>query len=415
MAADTKIHPYEVLPPDPPGPKKWIRDNFFSNWFNSLMSIALIPSVLWVLYISVRWAFETADWTPITTNPMLLVVGQYPRLELWRVAVSLAGVMTLVGMSWGNWGGIMRTIAIWGAGLFAVLALLPVDHRDLNIILYSVSGFEISVRIFLGILALLVFAGYFLGKSQKVGSRIILAAWLALPILMLFLLSGFGDSELLPNISTTLWGGLLVTFLLAFGGILISFPIGVTLALGRRSDLLVLKTFSTVIIESIRGVPLITLLFMFATILNLLVPPDAQIDRLLLALMAVTIFSAAYTAENVRGGLQAVHPGQVEAAKAVGMSGWKIMVFIVLPQAIRAILPAIVGQFIALFKDTTLVVIVGINDFLGIGRSVVKQTPEFLQLQLEVYLFIGFVYMVFSYLMSMASRRLESTLGVQHG
>ena len=415
MTAEIKINPDEILPPDPPGPMKWLRDNLFDGWFNSLMSVILIPGVIWILYSALRWAFLTADWSPITTNPMLFVVGQYPRLELWRVAISLAGILLILGISWGKWGGIIQTIAVWAAGLLAVFALLPIEHPDLNIVLFTISGYELTVRIFAGIAALLIIAGYFLGNTLKFSTGVIVAAWLLLPIFIVILLSGFGDSELLPTISTTLWGGLLVTFLLAFGGILISFPIGVALALGRRSDLPVVKIFSTVIIEGIRGVPLVTILFMFSTILTLMIPPDAVIDRLMRALMAVTLFSAAYTAENVRGGLQAVDSGQVEAAKAVGMSSWKIMTFIVLPQAIRAILPAIVGQFIALFKDTTLVVIVGINDFLGIGRSVIKQSPEFLQLQLEVYLFIGAVYMIFSFLMSMASRRLESSLGVQHG
>jgi general L-amino acid transport system permease protein len=204
----------------------------------------------------------------------------------------------------------------------------------------------------------------------------------------------------------------LVTFLLSVGGILLSFPIGVALALGRRSSLPVVSAFSTVFIETIRGVPLITILFMFSIILALFLPAESRIDRLLRALMAVTVFSAAYTAENVRGGLQAVPSGQIEAAKAVGMSGFQTMVFIVLPQALRAVIPAIVGQFISLFKDTTLVVIVGINDFLGIGRSIINSDPAFVQMQLEVYLFIAVVYWIFSYLMSLASRRLESAMGV---
>jgi general L-amino acid transport system permease protein len=152
---------------------------------------------------------------------------------------------------------------------------------------------------------------------------------------------------------------------------------------------------------------------MFSIILALFLPAESRIDRLLRALMAVTVFSAAYTAENVRGGLQAVPNGQIEAAKAVGMSGLQTMIFIVLPQAIRAVIPAIVGQFISLFKDTTLVVIVGINDFLGIGRSIINSNPEFVQTQLEVYMFIAVVYWIFSYLMSLASRRLESALGVE--
>ena len=203
-----------------------------------------------------------------------------------------------------------------------------------------------------------------------------------------------------------------MTFLLSAGGILLSFPIGIALALGRRSSLPIVKVFSTFFIETIRGVPLITILFMFSIILALFLPAESRIDRLVRALMAVTFFSAAYSAENVRGGLQAVPFGQIEAAKAVGMNGFQTMIFIVLPQALRAVLPAIVGQFIALFKDTTLVVIVGINDLLGIGRSVINSDPEFVQLQLEVYLFIAIVYWIFSYLMSLASRRLEAAMGV---
>ncbi|MEK6256571.1 MAG: amino acid ABC transporter permease [Chloroflexota bacterium] len=415
MTVDTKIDPTKILPPDPPGPMKWLRDNLFSSWFNSLMTLILIPTVLWILYSALYWAFVTADWTPITSNPMLFIVGQYPRVELWRVAISLAGIMLMLGISWGKWGGIVQSIAITGAVIFAVVTFLPVDHPDLNIVLFNAFSYEITVRIFSGFLSLFVLAGYFMGNAKRITPGIIVAAWLLLPIFIVIFLSGFGDNELMPSISTTLWGGILVTFLLAFGGILISFPIGVMLALGRRSNLPVVTAFSTTIIETIRGMPLVTILFMFSTILTLLIPPDLIIDRLMRALMAVTLFSAAYTAENVRGGLAAVDSGQVEAAKAVGMNNWKIMTFIVLPQAIRAILPAIVGQFIALFKDTTLVVIVGINDFLGIGRSVIKQSPEFLQLQLEVYLFIGAVYMLFSYVMSAASRRIESSLGVQHG
>jgi general L-amino acid transport system permease protein len=228
----------------------------------------------------------------------------------------------------------------------------------------------------------------------------------------LILLIGFANSQVIPSVATTLWGGLLVTFLLAAGGILISFPIGILLALGRRSSLPVVKAFSTIFIETIRGVPLITILFMFSIILALFLPAESRIDRLLRALMAVTVFSAAYTAENVRGGLQAVPTGQIEAAKAVGMNGFQTLLLIVLPQAIRAVLPAIVGQFISLFKDTTLVVIVGINDLLGIGRSIINSDPEFVQLQTEVYIFIAAIYWIFSYLMSLASRRLEAAVGV---
>jgi general L-amino acid transport system permease protein len=200
--------------------------------------------------------------------------------------------------------------------------------------------------------------------------------------------------------------------LLSIGGIVLSFPIGVLLALGRRSALPVVKGFSIAFIELIRGVPLITILFMFSLILQVFLPTGSRFDRLLRALIGITIFSAAYMAENVRGGLQAVPPGQVEAAKAVGMSGLQINLFIVLPQALRAVIPAIVGQFISLFKDTTLVIILGINELLGIGRAAINADPEYVQLQLEVYFFIAVLFWVVSYAMSYSSRQLEVSLGV---
>jgi general L-amino acid transport system permease protein len=180
-------------------------------------------------------------------------------------------------------------------------------------------------------------------------------------LITLVFLPGIRSIPGLPAVPTTAWGGLLVTLLLAVGGIVLSFPIGVLLALGRRSSLPVVKLFSILFIEVVRGVPLVTILFMFSIILALFLPAESRIDRLLRALVAMVVFSAAYTAENVRGGLQAIPEGQVEAAKALGLGNFHITFFIVLPQALRLVIPNIVGQFISLFKDTTLVVIVGIS------------------------------------------------------
>jgi len=333
---------------------------------------------------------------------MLFAVGQYPRGEIWRVGVGLSLIIFVLGSSWGKWGGLLRPVSIVAGIFFAVFALFPGQHPVL----------DFGMRSYLGLNFLLLLFGNWLGKKESFKTTYIIGGWVLVPVVFLILLAGFSNSDVLPSVATTFWGGLLVTFLLAAGGILISFPIGVLLALGRRSSLPVVKAFSTIFIETIRGVPLITILFMFSIILALFLPADSRIDRLLRALMAVTVFSAAYSAENVRGGLQAVPPGQIEAAKAVGMNGFQTMLFIVLPQAIRTVLPSIVGQFISLFKDTTLVVIVGINDLLGIGRSVINSDPQFVQLQLEVYLFIALIYWIFSFLMSLASRRLEAALGV---
>ncbi|MGD8402951.1 MAG: amino acid ABC transporter permease [Anaerolineales bacterium] len=392
----------DIRPPLPPGPVKWVRDNLFNNWYNSLLTVVLLPIIFFTLVNIILWIFTEADWRAVTQFPMLYAVGQYPRDQLWRVGVGLSVIIFFLGASWGKWGGLLRAISIATGIFFVVFALLPVQHPALTL----------SMRSYLGANVLLLLLGNWIGRRKAVQGTYIIIGWIIVPFVFVFLLNGIQGSETLPSVATTFWGGLLVTFLLSVGGIVLSFPIGVALALGRRSTLPVVKGFSIVFIETIRGVPLITILFMFSIILALFLPQDSRIDRLVRALMGITFFSAAYTAENVRGGLQAVSTGQIEAAKAVGMNGFQTMVFIVLPQALRAVLPAIVGQFIALFKDTTLVVIVGINDLLGIGRSIINSDPEFVQLQLEVYLFIAVVYWIFSYLMSLASNRLEAAMGV---
>ena len=271
---------------------------------------------------------------------------------------------------------------------------------------------SLAVRGFFLINVPVIFFGFLLGSRKFITGRIVLGGWLFSFLAIPILLHGLGEVAVLPIVETTLWGGLMVTLILAVGGILLSFPLGVLLALGRRSSLPVIKTFSIAFIEGVRGVPLITILFMSSIILALFLPPELRIDRLVRALIGMTIFSAAYTAENVRGGLQAVPPGQIEAAKAVGLNSFQTTLLIVLPQALRAVIPAIVGQFIALFKDTTLVIIVAIVELLNIGKSILQSDVTYLQLQLEVYIFIATVFWILSFFMSYASRQLETALGV---
>ena len=236
-------------------------------------------------------------------------------------------------------------------------------------------------------------------------------AWLlvAIPPVMFVLVLGFSGSTILPQTDSRLWGGLLLTVLLTIVGILGSFPLGVLLALGRRSHLPVVSATCTLYIELVRGVPLITVLFMSMLLLPLVNPalagPDTAVYR---AMVAVLLFSAAYLAENVRGGLQSIPHGQEEAAKALGLAGWQITLYIMLPQALRAVIPALVGQFIALFKDTSLVAIVGLIDLTGIAQAVVAQT-EFLGTRREVFVFISIIYFIFSYAMAMVSRRIEAS------
>jgi general L-amino acid transport system permease protein len=392
-----------IKPPAPPGPILWIRKNLFNTWFNSILTILL----LFISYFTVtgifKFIFSTADWRPVINFPILYLVGQFPRDQLWRVALSSAIVSLMFGVSWGVWGKLIRPFALSIGAFFGILALLPVDSEILSV----------ANRAILFLNLLLVFGGFALRRIEAIrGSHIAMAWIIAAALIALAILPGFRGSSLLPAIPTTLWGGLLITLLLAAGGITLSIPIAIFLALGRRSTLPVVKGFCVVFIETIRGVPLITILFMFSVMIQLFLPEESRIDRLVRALIGMTIFSAAYTAENIRGGLQAVALGQIEAAKAVGMKNWQVTALIVLPQAIRAVIPAIVGQFISLFKDTTLVLILGINELLGIGRAVINSDPEFIQLQAEVYIFIAVLYWILSSIMSYSSRQLEAALGV---
>jgi general L-amino acid transport system permease protein len=390
-------------PPKPPGPLTWIQENLFNNWYNSLLTIVSLLVVFWGGKICLQWIFFQADWRPIAQFPILFMVGQYPREQLWRVGVSLAAISFLFGLSWGVWGGLIQSFAVSIAGLLGVAALLPFNIKELTL----------TLRLILLVDLALIYVGFWLGQKYNVRGRDVFIGWLVASLaIALALLPGFPNNPILPRVPTSAWGGLLVTFVLAVGGIVLSFPIGILLALGRRSALPVVKVFCTVFIETIRGVPLVTILFMFSLILQVFLPAESRLDRLLRALMGITIFSAAYMAENVRGGLQAIHPGQIEASKAVGMNNFQITLLIVLPQALRAVIPAIVGQFISLFKDTTLVIILGINELLGIGKAVINSDPEFIQMQIEVYLFVALIFWVFSYAMSAASRQLEASLGV---
>ena len=391
-----------IRPPSPTKPVVWIRRNLFNNWFNSLLTLLALGMIYFIGRAVLEWVFTTADWRPVTDNPILYLVGQYPRDQLWRVGVSLLLVSFLTGMSWGKWRGIMRTFATLLAAGFVILAIIPVGGQ---------MG-SLTVRIFFLINLPAIFLGFLLGSRSFVTARWVLGGWLFSFVAIPFLLHGIGEGTVLPIVETTLWGGLMVTLILAVGGILLSFPLGVLLALGRQSSLPVIKGFSIVFIEGIRGVPLITILFMSSIILALFLPPELRIDRLVRALIGMTIFSAAYTAENVRGGLQAVPDGQIEAAKAVGLNKFQTTLLIVLPQALRAVIPAIVGQFISLFKDTTLVIIVAIVELLNIGKSILQSDVTYLQLQLEVYIFIAAVFWILSFFMSFASRRLETVLGV---
>ncbi len=248
-----------------------------------------------------------------------------------------------------------------------------------------------------------------LGKREKWVRRAALTGWILAAPVILILLRGFEGSRVLPLVPTSVWGGLLLTILLTVVGITASFPLGVLLALGRRSELPAIKWTCTLFIESVRGVPLITILFMAKQIVPFFATALSNMDLTVRMMVGVTLFSAAYLAENVRGGLQIIPHGQIEAARALGLNPLLTTTFIVLPQALRAVIPAIVGQFISLFKDTSLVAVVGLFELVGIVDRIVSGQAIYRPYQREAYIVIAIIYFVISYAMSDVSRRLEQS------
>ena len=374
----------------------WLRKNLFYSWGSSILTILSSLIIFWAARGLLIWIFTVANWRVVTVNLRLILLGQYPIDQVWRVWILLYLLSFLAGNSLAIWARGARRASLIVAAIPVALAVLP---------------FGTSQRLWLVGLSIVGVLGWLLARGGGPAlRRSVIIGWLLwLPILF-FLLRGYTLEEgLLPIVTTNLWGGLLLTILLTIVGIVFSFPLGVMLALGRRSQLPIVRWFSIGYIELVRGVPLITILFMAQLMLPLFL--SFTPDRVLRAMAGIIMFSAAYLAENVRGGLQAIPKGQFEAAEALGLNGFKTMVFIIMPQALRLIIPILVGQFISLFKDTALVSIVGLLDLVGIARTVLAQ-PEFLGLQREVYAFISLLYWVLSYAMSYVSQRLEVALGV---
>ena len=379
----------------------WLYHNLFNSIGNSVLTIVTVV----VLYLAVtaltRWV-ANAFWEPIWANRKLFAIGPYPDSGIGQPTIVLLVLCLLFGLSAGRWGSIIRDIAIGLAALLGVLAIIPIGV-----------GAQLLLAGGLGLLIV----GYLIGRAGLVQDRPLTILWiLSIPFTFIVLAGGIelpfiGAWYLAAPVSTNLWGGLMLTLFLAAIGIAFSFPLGVLLALGRRSTLPVVRGLSIAYIELIRGAPLLALLFMGMVLLPLFLPPAWPApSSLVRVLVVITLFSAAYLAEVVRGGLQSISSGQYEAADALGFGVVDKLRLIILPQALTKVIPALVGQFISLFKDTALVALVGLLDLLGIAQSVVQQ-PTWLGvpggITKEVYLFVATVYLIFSYGMSFASRRLE--------
>ena len=381
--------------------KDWSRKNLFSSAFNSVLTVVFGVLILYTLYRSLRFVFLDARWEIIDRNLTNILVFRFPRDELWRVWLALYLFSAALGFAAGA--------AARRAGTGSTSAAL----RRAGPVLVLVAVFLWFSGSFRAVLLTAGVAAVAIG-FRALGRRLPLrTAWVVLAVAGGIVLA-FAAIMAFDGVGFERWGGLMLTVFLAVAGIAISFPIGVLLALGRRSSLPGVRIVCVAYIELFRGVPLITVLFMGAFTLGFFLPPGTPTPSLeTRALVALVIFTSAYVAEIVRGGLQSVPLGQIEAAHALGLSTLKTTRLIVLPQALRAVIPALVGQFISLFKDTSLVAIIGLTDLLGVAQIITGQ-PDFVAqgLLFETLLFASFVYWVGSYSMSRESQRLERRLGV---
>jgi general L-amino acid transport system permease protein len=343
----------------------WLRQNLFANWSNSILTIVVGYLLIISLPPLFNWAIFSADWIGtdreactsggacwvfVNVRFNTFMYGFYPAEQQWRVDL------------------------IWGTLIFLMAPLFLQQFKW---------------KVALGGFILFIY-----------------------PVLALIMLSGgmFG----LPHIETELWGGLTLTLILAGIGCVAALPIGVALALGRQaSEMPVVKSLCVVFIEFWRGVPLITVLFMSSVMLPLFLPEGVSFDKLLRALIGITLFQSAYMAEVVRGGLQAIPKGQYEAADALGLSYWKKMGLIILPQALKIVIPGVVNTFIALFKDTTLVLIIGLLEVLGMVQNALND-PNWLGYSTEGYVFTALVFWVFCFGISRYSHHLENKLHTGH-
>jgi general L-amino acid transport system permease protein len=375
----------------------WLRIHLFSTWYNTLLTLGLVGGLVLVVLPLWHWVFAIAHWKAVTLNLRLFMVGLYPNHQV-RPGVLLILLAWLCGGSTACNQGMMRNVsAPLCTGFVLLTCLLTGPARGI------VGGAAVALLV-----------GYGIRWRWPHARRLWHIGWLLSVPVVLIVLGGMEGTGLSP-VATTQWGGLMLTLLLAAVGIVVSFPLGLVLALFVRvhcRDPLVAIAY----IELVRGVPLVSVLMMFALLLPLFLPVSwGRPNTLLRLLVGMTLFTAAYIAENVRGGLQAIPRGQYEAATALGLTWVQAMRYIILPQALRAVIPALVGQCISLFKDTSLATIIGSLELLGIAKSVIEQA-QWKSLTggvvFEVFSFTAVVYVVFTYSMSRLSRRLEHALGV---
>jgi general L-amino acid transport system permease protein len=343
------------------GVLRWLRGNLFSSISSSVITLLLLALMTKMVVSFAQWGIWDAVWTVPGNNT--------------------AACRALRGLG-----------ACW--------AVIPEKYR---FILFGTYPFDQQWR---PALATVIFIALFYVSSRRTfWRRELIYLWVAALVAIGILMWGgiFGMSY----VQQDRWGGLPVTLILATFGLAFGFPLGIVVALGRRSKLPAIRSLCVLYVELIRGVPLISLLFMASVMFPLFMPDGVNIDKLLRAQIAIVLYAGAYLAEVIRGGLQAVPRGQYEAADALGLSYWQKSRLIVLPQAIRHVIPPLVNTFIAFFKDTSLVLIIGIFDLLTTAKTAIID-PAWQAFSVEVYAFVGVIYFAFCFAMSRYSRHLEA-------
>ena len=425
----------------------WMRKNLFDGCFNTLLTLfalwilyLILPGILNFNFFNAVWSgtdrlacsdvnqggelyegWKGACWPYIGAYFKQFIFGRYPDAELWRPILVLimffAGLIPMLIPS----APFKRENIIYMLGIFPVVAFILLTGGNLNyngfllpnaIMADSALKFWVDYVLLTAVICGVV---HFIVRGMDGDSRrpIMLTIFaMALLGIVIFLSSiDFG----LRFVETPQWGGFLMTLVIAVTGIAASLPLGIALALGRRSQMPVVKLLSVIFIEFWRGVPLITVLFMSSVLLPIFLPDGVTFDKLLRALIGVALFSAAYMAEVVRGGLQAIPKGQYEGAMALGLGYWQMMQKIILPQALKIVIPGIVNTFIGLFKDTTLVSIIGLLDFLGMINLSHSDSSWATPVQaITSYIFCAFVFFLFCYSMARYSNYMERRLDTSH-
>lgn len=392
--------------------RHWARRNLFRGPVDGVVTVAAGAVLLYVLYRVVRFVLVTGRWEVVRVNLKLLMVGRYPDVHVPRVAVSLVVAAGVGGLVAGVVARRQRDAGTWalaGAGLGRRLADLA--GRFWPVVLGTGLLLGLSTTVGPWSTALGALAAAVVGRA--LGGAV--PRWAHVPLVVgavatPFLLVGY----LADGAAWDSWGGLMLNVFVAIAAILLCFPLGVAAALGRQSPLPVISAVSTGYIELFRGAPLFVLLLMANVALGFFVPEGVAPGRVVRAIVVFTVFTGAYVAEIVRGGLQSLPRGQTEAARALGLSPTRVTLLIVLPQALRNVIPAQVGQFISLFKDTTLAgAAMGLFELLQVGQAITRQGPFAGQgLLPESLAFVGLLFWLGSYTMSRESQRVERKLGV---